>query len=74
VRAGFVEVPVEPASERAILRPARASATLRDMEPRSDGEILDAILISCQYVHVKLDRILDFLEDDGQEEEDEADG
>jgi hypothetical protein len=39
-----------------------------------DGEVLDAILISCQYAHVKLDRILDFLEDDGEEEEDEADG
>ncbi|HEY2310959.1 MAG TPA: hypothetical protein VGH46_07585 [Gaiellaceae bacterium] len=40
----------------------------------SDSEALDAILISCQYAHVKLGRILDFLEDYGEEEEDEADG
>jgi hypothetical protein len=40
----------------------------------SDSEALDAILICCQYAHVRLDRILDFLEDDGEEEEDEADG
>ncbi|HXH96095.1 MAG TPA: hypothetical protein VNH40_02700 [Gaiellaceae bacterium] len=39
-----------------------------------DSEVLDAILMSCQYVHVKLDRILDFLDDDGEAEEDEADG
>jgi hypothetical protein len=39
----------------------------------SDGETLDAILISCQYAHVKLGRILDFLEENGEEEEDEAD-
>ena len=40
------------------------------MAARSDGEALDAILISCQYLHVKLDRILRYIEDDGQEEED----
>jgi hypothetical protein len=38
-----------------------------------DSEVLDAILISCQYAHVKLDRILESLEDDGEEEEDKAD-
>ena len=36
----------------------------------SDSEALDAILISCQYLHVKLDELLG---DDGEEEEDEAD-
>lgn len=44
------------------------------MAELADREILDAILTSCQYVHVKLDRILNFLDDDGEEEEDEADG
>lgn len=43
------------------------------MDELPDGEVLDAILISCQYVHVKLDRILEFFGDDGEEEEDEAD-
>jgi hypothetical protein len=41
---------------------------------RSDSEVLDAILISCQYIHVKFDRILEVFGDDGEEEEDEADG
>jgi len=40
----------------------------------SDSEVLDAILISCRYLHVKLDQILEILGDDGEEEEDEADG
>jgi hypothetical protein len=40
----------------------------------TDREVLDAILTSCQYVHVKLDQILEFFGDDGEEEEDEADG
>jgi hypothetical protein len=44
------------------------------MAARSDSEALDAILISCQYLHVKLDQILEFFGDDGEEEEDEADG
>ena len=44
------------------------------MAELSDGEVLDAILISSQYVHVKLDRILEFFGDDGEEEEHEADG
>ena len=35
-----------------------------------DGEVLDAILLSCQYLHLKLDRILGYI--DG-EEEDETD-
>ena len=54
-------------------------------EPQSDkaawvaeplyGETLDAILISCQYAHLKLDLILDVLDDDhGEEEEDEPAG
>lgn len=47
---------------------------LPGMTERTDSETIDAILMSCQYAHVKLDRILDFLEDDGEEEEDEADG
>jgi hypothetical protein len=41
----------------------------------TDRELLDAILTSCQYVHVKLDQILEIFGDDGEEEEeDEADG
>jgi hypothetical protein len=40
-----------------------------------DREVLDAILTCCQYTHVKLDLILDLLEEDGEEEEeDEAAG
>jgi len=39
-----------------------------------DRETLEAILTSVQYLHVKLDHILDLLGDDGEEEEDEADG
>jgi hypothetical protein len=41
---------------------------------RPASEALDAILISCQYLHVKLDRILEFFGDDGEEEDHEADG
>lgn len=46
------------------------------MAEPSDREIIDAILMSCQYGHTKLDRIIDFLESYGEEEEedDEADG
>jgi hypothetical protein len=40
----------------------------------ADNEALAAILISCQYLHLKLDRILGYIDDDGQEEDDEADG
>jgi hypothetical protein len=39
----------------------------------TDREVLEAILTSCQYVHVKLDQILDLFGEDG-EEEDEANG
>jgi len=39
-----------------------------------ERETMLAILTSVQYVHVKLDHILDLLGDDGEEEEDEADG
>jgi hypothetical protein len=59
--------------ETAILQGAIFPATLKSME-LTDREVLDAILTSCQYAHVKLDRILDWIEDDGEEEEDEADG
>jgi hypothetical protein len=45
-----------------------------DVPELTDREVLDAILTSCQYVHVKLDNILEFFGDDGEEEEDEADG
>jgi hypothetical protein len=59
----------------AILRNADNVASLSDgMAERSDGEVLDAILSSCQYVHVKLDQLLELVGDDGEEEEDEADG
>jgi hypothetical protein len=43
------------------------------MPELTDREVLEAILTSCRYVHVKLDQILDPFGDDG-EEEDEADG
>ena len=36
-----------------------------------DHEVLMGILTSCQYLHVKLDRILRYIEDDGEEEEDD---
>jgi hypothetical protein len=39
-----------------------------------EREVLDAILASAQYAHVKLDQILDLLGEDGEEEEDETDG
>jgi len=61
-------------SERGILRSANSAITLSSVAELSDSEVLDAILISCQYVHVKLDQILEIFGDDGQEEEDEADG
>ena len=44
------------------------------MKEPKDREALLAILTSVQYAHVKLDHILDLLGDDGEEEEDEADG
>ena len=41
----------------------------------NDRELMLAIRGSCQYLHVKLDRILRYIEDDGEEEEtDEPDG
>ena len=39
------------------------------MPELADSEMLDAILNSCVYLHVKLDRILGYIEDDGEEEE-----
>jgi hypothetical protein len=44
------------------------------MARSNDREVLHAILTSCQYLHVKLNQILDLLGEDGEEEEDEADG
>ncbi|HEY1564132.1 MAG TPA: hypothetical protein VGF72_05560 [Gaiellaceae bacterium] len=44
------------------------------MPELTDREVLDAILTSCQYVHLKLDHILEFFGEDGEEEEDETDG
>jgi hypothetical protein len=59
----------------AILRLSSWFGRVGAMSARSDDEALDAILISCQYLHVKLDRILRYIEDDGEEEEeDEPDG
>jgi hypothetical protein len=43
------------------------------MPDLTDREVLEAILTSCQHVHVKLDQILDLFGEDG-EEEDEVDG
>jgi hypothetical protein len=40
----------------------------------TDREVLEAILTSSQYVHVKLDHILEYFGEDGEEEEDETDG
>jgi hypothetical protein len=60
-----------PKSRLAEREPGQQSV---GMAERSDGEVLDAILISCQYLHVKLDQILELFGDDGEEEEDEADG
>jgi hypothetical protein len=45
-----------------------------DVPELTDREVLDAILTSCQYVHLKLDHILEFFGEDGEEEEDETDG
>ncbi len=39
----------------------------------TDREILEGILTSCQYLHVKLDRILGYIDGYGEEEDDEAD-
>jgi hypothetical protein len=44
------------------------------MPEPTDRELIDAILNSCQYLHVKLDHILEYFGEDGEEEEDEADG
>ena len=45
-----------------------------DVPELTDREVLEAILTSSQYVHVKLDHILEYFGEDGEEEEDEADG
>jgi hypothetical protein len=44
------------------------------LDELGDREMLRAILGSAQYAHLKLDRIIDLLEEDGEEEEDETDG
>ena len=41
------------------------------MAEMADRETLDAILISCQYLHVKLDRILGYIDGDGEDEADD---
>jgi hypothetical protein len=43
-------------------------------EELTEREMLEAILGSAQYAHVKLDQILYLLGEDGEAEEDEADG
>jgi hypothetical protein len=45
-----------------------------DVPELADREVLEAILTSCHCVHVKLDHILEYFGEDGEEEEDEADG
>ena len=45
-----------------------------DVPELTDREVLEAILTSSQYVHVKLDHILEYFGEDGEEEEDETDG
>ncbi|HEY2742675.1 MAG TPA: hypothetical protein VGI69_10925 [Gaiellaceae bacterium] len=42
------------------------------MAELTDLDVLEAILTSCQYAHVKLDQILEIFGEDGKEE-DEAD-
>ena len=41
------------------------------MAELEDHEVLMGILTSCQYLHVKLDRILGYIDGYGEEEEDD---
>jgi hypothetical protein len=43
------------------------------VEELTDRRVLQAILGSVQYAHVKLDQILEMLREDGEEEDNEAD-
>jgi hypothetical protein len=56
------------------LRSEAAVVTLTAVPELTDREVLEAILTSCQYVHVKLDHVLEFFGEDGEEEEDDPDG
>lgn len=56
------------------LAAADAAEHALGVEEPTDREALLAILMSVQYAHVKLDWMLDIFGDDGEEEEDEADG
>lgn len=66
-------VPPGPTSRRQVPGNHLARGGRRDqsvvMAEGSDSEVLDAILISCQYLHVKLDQILEIFGNDGQEED-----
>ena len=44
------------------------------MEELGESDLPRVILMSAEYAHVKLDRILDILGEDGEEEENEIDG
>jgi hypothetical protein len=56
------------------LRSKATAVTLEHVPELTDREVLEAILTSCRYVHVKLDHVLEYLGEDGEEEEDEPDG
>jgi hypothetical protein len=43
------------------------------MAELKDRDVLETILSSCQYLHVKLDRILGYIDGEEEEEDDEAD-
>ena len=66
--------PAPHRSERAILRSKATAVTLEHVPELTDREVLEAILTSCQHVHMKLDHVLEYLGEDGEEEEDERDG
>jgi hypothetical protein len=54
--------------------PTLADQSAEVAEELSEREMLEAILGSAQYAHVKLDQILYLLGEDGEAEEDETDG
>ena len=60
-------------SESAFLRLPECRAETPGMAELTEREMLEAILGSVQYAHVKLDHIRDLLEEDGEEEADETD-
>jgi hypothetical protein len=55
------------------LRLPECRAETPGIEELTEREMLEAILGSVQYAHVKLDHIRDLLEEDGEEEADETD-